>query len=58
MRWIVAVLIVFATNAQASEVTRESICSDLSREFIEKRQKGRDHRLYRVFEFYSSKIDA
>lgn len=59
MRWVFATLVACAaTGAQAEDVNRASICSDLSRDYVEKHEKGRDHRLYRVFELYSAKIDA
>ncbi len=59
MRWIVAILIGCAvTGAQADGVDRNSICKDLSLDYVAKHEKNRDYRLFRVFEFYSEKIDA
>ena len=59
MRWIVAILIgCVVTGAKADGVDRNSICKDLSFDYIAKHEKNRDYRLFRVFEFYSEKIDA
>ena len=59
MRWSIAILIGWAaTGAQADTVDRAAICSDLSQEYIVKHEPNRDYRLYRTFEFYSTKIDA
>ena len=59
MRWLFAFLISFsATAALADGVDRAAICTELAQEYVEKHQKNRDYRLFRVFDFYSTKIDA
>ncbi|MVO14998.1 hypothetical protein [Parasedimentitalea huanghaiensis] len=59
MRWLFAILISFsATGAWADGVDRDAICTELAQDYVEKHQKSRDYRLYRIFDFYSSKIDA
>jgi len=59
MRWLFAILIsCAATGAQADNVDRNLICKDLSQDYIAKHEENRDYRLYRIFEFYSAKLDA
>ena len=59
MRWFFALLVsFFATGALADGVDRSAICTELAQDYVEKHQKSRDYRLYRIFDFYSSKIDA
>ena len=59
MRWIITILIACAAiGAQADGVDRSAICKDLSLDYVAKHEESRDYRLFRIFEFYSTKIDA
>lgn len=59
MRWFTTFLIsLSATTAIADGVDRTAICSELAQDYVNKHQESRDYRLYRVYDFYSTTIDA
>jgi len=59
VRWFIAFLISFtATGALADGVDRSEICTELAQDYVEKHQQSRDYRLFRIFDFYSNKLDA
>lgn len=59
MRWFFVLLISFsASTALADGVDRAAICTELAQDYVTKHQKNRDYRLFRIFDFYSTKIDA